>query len=239
MPAYHARMSLDDSPIHAVVFDMDGVICDSEPFLRAATQEMFRQRYQADVAEAEFLPFTGAGDDRFILGPGESRGLAMNLADDKALVYQLYLRQIRGRLRSVAGVGEFIQRCRRAQLKLAVASAGDAVRVRGNLRELGFGELTFHSLITAGDVDRKKPDPAAFQLAMHRLGVKPRFTLVIEDAIHGVTAACRAECRSLGMTSTFTADQLRDAGAAWTAPDFTELPGDLSKLLFNAPPPRR
>ncbi|MDQ1323637.1 MAG: hypothetical protein QG587_972, partial [Chloroflexota bacterium] len=98
----------------AVVFDMDGVLCDSEPFIAAAAAEALRRRYGITVAREDFLPFVGAGDDRFITGAAALHGVTVDLAVDKALTYEIYLELIAVSLQPVAGVHAFLDEARAA-----------------------------------------------------------------------------------------------------------------------------
>jgi beta-phosphoglucomutase len=77
--------------------------------------------------------------------------------------------------------------------------------------------------VTAGQVQRGKPDPEVYLTAAARLGVPPAACVVFEDAVVGVEAARRAGMAVVGVTTAHAAAELREAGAAWTAPDFTGL----------------
>jgi beta-phosphoglucomutase len=204
-----------------VVFDMDGVLVDSEPFIAEAAIRMFAEK-GATVRPEEFRPFVGTGEDRFLGGVAEARGLPFDPARDKARTYELYLGLIPGRLHPLAGAREFVADCRRRGLKLAVASSADAIKVAGNLRELGMSDATFDAVVTGSDVARKKPAPDLFLEAIRRLGLDPSSCLVIEDAIAGVAAARAAGARCLGLTTTFTPEQL--SAADWIAPDLANVP---------------
>src|SRR5262249_54255273 len=83
-------------PIAGVIFDMDGVLCDSEPFIAAAAIEMFRQTYQRAVMREDFAPFVGAGEDRFIGGVAEKYGIKLTMPRDKQRTYAIYLQEIKG-----------------------------------------------------------------------------------------------------------------------------------------------
>ena len=109
----------------AVIFDMDGVLCDSEPFIAAAAAEALRRRYGITVAQEDFLPFVGAGDDRFIAGAAALHGVTVDPAVDKALTYEIYLELIAASLQPVAGVHAFLADVRAAGLRLAVATGSD------------------------------------------------------------------------------------------------------------------
>jgi HAD superfamily hydrolase (TIGR01509 family) len=209
--------------IAGVIFDMDGVLVESEPFIAEAAVQMFAEKGVA-VRPEDFRPFIGTGEDRFLGGVAEARGVTLDMPRDKARTYAIYLELIRGRLEPLPGVAEFIERCRARGLRLAVASSADRVKVEGNLRELGLPEGTFDAVVVGEDVARKKPAPDIFLEAARRLGLEPSTCLVIEDAVSGVSAARVAGCRCLGITSSFSAGQLTAAGAGWTAENLASAP---------------
>jgi HAD superfamily hydrolase (TIGR01509 family) len=213
----------NDRKIAGVIFDMDGVLVESEPFIAEAAVRMFAEKGVA-VRPEDFRPFIGTGEDRFLGGVAEARGVELDMPRDKARTYEIYLELIRGRLEPLPGVAGFIARCRFRSLKLAVASSADRVKDEGNLRELGLPVGTFDTVVVGEDVARKKPAPDIFLEAARRLGLDPSSCLVIEDAVSGVAAAKGAGCRCLGITSSFSVGQLVAAGAGWTAADLTSAP---------------
>lgn len=221
--------------LRGVIFDMDGVLCDSEPFICEAACRMFAERHGRAVAPEDFRPFVGTGEDRFLGGVAEKHGVTLDLPADKQFTYAVYLEIIRGRLRPLNGVGDFLAACRRRGWPLAVASSADAVKVEGNLREIGFPAATFDACINGLMVSNKKPAPDLFLLAAGRLGVPPAHCLVVEDAPNGIRAAVAAGCPALGITSTFPAPELRAAGAQWTAADLEEAGRLLPQIDPTAP----
>lgn len=209
--------------IAGVIFDMDGVLVESEPFIAEAAVRMFAEKGVA-VRPEDFRPFIGMGEDRFLGGVAEARGVVLDLPRDKVRTYEIYLELIRGRLEPLPGVADFIGRCRSLGLRLAVASSADRMKVEGNLRQLGLPSGTFDAVVVGEDIIRKKPAPDIFLEASRRLGREPGVCLVIEDAVSGVTAARAAGARCLGITTSFSADRLIAAGAKWTAPDLRRVP---------------
>jgi len=207
-----------------IIFDMDGVLCDSEPFIAEAAQRMFQETYGLSVTRGDFAPFVGAGEDRFIGGVAEKYGVALTMPRDKQRTYAIYLDIIQGRLHPLPGAVDFIHQCRGRGLKLALATSADRIKMEGNLREIGIPKDTFDAIVAGEDVTKKKPDPHIFLLAAQRIGLPPAACLVIEDAVNGVKAGKAAGCRCLGITSTFPADALRAVGADDTAPDLAHVP---------------
>lgn len=220
--------------ITGVIFDMDGVLCDSERFICAAAMEMFRRRYKTEVHPDDFLPFVGAGENRYISGVGEKYGIETKLPEDKVYTYEIYLELIKGQLPPLDGVLEFIGAMRKNGIKLAVASAADRVKVDGNLAEIGIPAKSFDAVITGSDVAKHKPDPECFLMAAKAIGIDPESALVVEDANNGCKAAKSAGAWCLGLTTSFPAEQLTQSGADWTAPNLGNVPNELMKKLTGA-----
>lgn len=216
--------------IRGIIFDMDGVLCDSEPFICEAACRMFRERGVL-VQPEDFRPFVGMGEERFLGGVAEIYGAKLDLATAKARTYAIYQESIRGRLQPLNGAGAFLDACRARGLRMAVASSADEVKVAANLAELGFPASRFDAVINGLLVARKKPAPDIFLLAAERIGLPPEDCLVAEDAPAGLRAAQAAGCAALGVRSSFDDATLRAAGASWTVRDLAEacawLPGIL------------
>lgn len=210
--------------ILGIIFDMDGVLCDSEPFICEAAQQMFRERYGLTIPPEDFHPFVGTGEGRYISGPAEKYGCRLKLPDDKERIYEIYLELIKGRLKPLAGANDFIRECRFKKIKIAIATSADHVKLNGNLAEIGLAPELFDALVCGGEVVRKKPDPEIFALAARKLRLPAENCLVIEDAPSGFKAAKAAGMRALGLTTSFNAAILKSAGADWTAADFKHLP---------------
>lgn len=209
--------------LKAIIFDMDGVLVDSEPFIREAAVNMFAER-GVTVQPEDFLPFTGAGEDRFIGGVAEKYDVALDPERDKDRTYEIYGEIAKGKLHPLPGVHDFIDRARSKGLKLAVASAADKVKVEINLREMGLSREIFDAVVTGSDVTHKKPDPEIFLKAAELMGMQPAECLVAEDAMNGIKAARAAGMRCLGITTSFTPEELQ---ADWHAPNLGEAPDEV------------
>jgi cytidine deaminase len=210
---------MNNMKIQGVIFDMDGVLCDSEPLIAEAAGQMFREKYGVPATAADFHPFIGTGEERFLGGVAEKYGVALQPGVDKAHTYAIYLELIVGRLQPLPGAHAFVAAARQRGLKLAVATSADRIKLHGNLTAIRLPESSFDAIITGSEVPRKKPHPDIFLLAAERLGVSPADCLVVEDAPSGLQAGRAAGCACLGITSTFDAATLRAAGAAWIEPD--------------------
>lgn len=215
----------DGRALRGVIFDMDGVLVMSEPILARAAGRMFAEK-GFEVRHEEFHPFIGMGEDRYLGGVAEARGIPFDPERDKARTYELYLEQIKGALKPLPGVVDFVAECRRRGFKTAVASSADEVKVVGNLDEIGLPPRVFDVVVSGSRVARKKPAPDIFLEACRCLELTPEQCLVIEDALSGVAAALSAGARCLAVTTSFSADQLREARADWVAPSLAEAPAE-------------
>jgi len=209
-------------PIQAVIFDMDGVLCDSEPFITRAGVELFAREHGLTVQYDDFKPFTGMGDGRFIEGVAEKYGRTIDVERDKQRLYDYYLESIAGVLEPLPGAAAFVQGCVECGLAIAVASAADRRKVEGNLKQIGLEAAAFGAIVTGSDVEKKKPDPEGFLLAARQLGVNPHHCLVLEDAVAGIEAARAMDAWAWGVTTTFSAEDLRAAGAHETVADLRD-----------------
>jgi HAD superfamily hydrolase (TIGR01509 family) len=210
--------------LRGIIFDMDGVLCDSEPFICEAACRMFAQNHGVTVQPEDFIPFVGAGENRYLGGVAAKHGVTLDLETDKARTYEIYLQIIRGRLGPLPGVREFIAECRRRGLKLAVATSADRVKMEGNLREIGLPADNFDVTVNGLEIERKKPAPDIFLLAARRLGLEAADCVVVEDAPNGIAAGKSAGARCLGLTTSFDEATLRAAGADWVAPNLAHAP---------------
>ena len=218
------------SRFDAVIFDMDGVLVDSEAFICQAAIAMFGE-LGVQAQESDFLPFVGMGENRYLGGVAEKYAAPFSLERDKARTYAIYLDLIVGQLDALPGVHDFIGELKANGFKTAVASSADLVKVAANLREIGLPFDSFEAVVNGMDVEHKKPAPDIFLLAAERIQVDPQRSLVVEDAISGVTAAKAAGAQCLGLTTSFPAGDMHEAD--WIAPDLSAVPAALRGLLFG------
>jgi HAD superfamily hydrolase (TIGR01509 family) len=194
----------------AVIFDMDGVLTDSEPIINAAAVAMFRER-GVTVRPEDFTPFIGAGENRYIGGVAELYGVQGDIAQMKHRTYEIYLDMVARDLVAFPGAVELVRACRTAGFKIAVASSADLVKVAANLNRIGLPPAFFDAVITAEQVEHKKPAPDIFLAAARGVGVPPAQCVVVEDAVNGIAAALAAGMRCIAVASSFPAAQLQRA----------------------------
>ena len=204
--------------IKAVLFDMDGVLLDSEHYICQAGIEMFKEK-GFHVAPEDFLPFTGMGENKYLGGVAEKYNIPFQIEKDKARTYEIYAVLVKDKLKPLAGVENFITKCLGKGLKIAVASSADRIKVLINLKEIGIPENLFHTIVSGLDVENKKPAPDVFLKAAEGVGTSARHCLVVEDAVSGVTAGKEAGAKVLALTTSFNSTDLSEAD--WITTDLS------------------
>jgi HAD superfamily hydrolase (TIGR01509 family) len=206
--------------LKAILFDMDGVLVDSEKLIAEAAVILFAER-GAVANVADFLPYIGTGEKRFLEGVSELYKVELQ-ANDKDYLYEIYGRIAPSSLKPIKGVFEFLDYCKQHGLKTAIATSADHVKIGINFTAVGLKESMFDTIVNGLDVERKKPFPDIYLKAAERLGVHPSECLVIEDAVNGIDAGLAAGCKCLGLTTTFNAEQLHKA--QWITSDLASIP---------------
>ena len=196
--------------IRAVIFDMDGVLVDSEKLINTAAITMFKEKGLI-VQPGDFLPFVGAGEDRYIGGVAEQYDFPLDGPAAKQRTYEIYLELAPSQLDVFPGALDLLHACRQAGLLIAVASSADEIKVHANLQTIGLPLDIWNTVVKGEDAPRKKPAPDGFLFAAEKLNVKPSECVVVEDAINGVRAAKAAGMRCVAVATSFSPDRLHEA----------------------------
>ena len=185
----------------AVIFDMDGVLADTEPINEQALAAVLARR-GASLTEEEYRGTVGQSNDTSWAWMIERFGLT----DTAAVLEQEYecelLPMVSAGVVPSAGVVELVGELRASGIRLAVASSSPRVAVGAVLGALGLTRA-FDVVVTGEDVAAGKPSPDIFRLASERLGVTPAECLVIEDSPHGIEAAHRAGMSSVAVKTRY------------------------------------
>jgi beta-phosphoglucomutase len=210
----------------AVIFDLDGVIINSEE-LHARAKRRTLDRFDISYPESIFEEFKGRPDldfwsyvvhklsgDTFSVSclDGYKRIVYISLADEISLI---------------PGAMEFIRQMREAFPRMALVSS--ATMPDFSIADRKFGiRPWFDHMILGEDTELHKPHPEPYIMALTRLGTKAPETIVIEDSPNGVRSAKAAGCFVLGIATGFATSELMAAGADYAAETF-----DALTLLLN------
>lgn len=200
--------------VSGVLFDMDGVLCDSEEPSRMAGVDVFAEM-GVEVTVEDFVPFMGTGEANFLGGVAAVKGVKdFNTEAAKKRFFEIYLDKY---AKPNSGIGfpgalELITQCKNRGLKVAVASSADRIKVDANLAAAGLPLSLFDAIVSADAFQNLKPAPDIFLAASKILSVPVSECIVIEDALAGVQAAKAAQMRCIAVTTTLTEDTLNAAG---------------------------
>lgn len=217
--------------IKGILFDMDGVLIDSEPLILHAAISYFAS-IGVSVKKEDFTPFIGAGDRRFLCGVAEKYGLTIDFEEAKKKLFSFY-EDFAMEVGPLDGVHRFIANAKKAGLKVAVATSGAPAKVAINLKSIGLSESDFDLVVTGAMIKRNKPAPDIYQLAALAMGLPTEECLVMEDAINGIHAGKEAGCTVCGLTTTFTVTSLFDAGADLVVTSLDSFEDFSSVEMFN------
>lgn len=192
----------------AAIFDMDGVLIDSEPLWRRAEVQAFRSA-GLELTEDDCRATTGMRIDDVVGYWFAQRALTGRSVEEVAGdVLERVCRLIRHEGMPLPGVYEAFQVLRGAGLRLALATSSPPRVIEAVLDRLDL-RGTFEVLSSAADEERGKPDPAVYLSTARRLGVDPSLCIAFEDSLAGIQSARAARMRV----------------AAVPAPESFDLPG--------------
>lgn len=204
------RNPVNVAGVAAVVFDMDGVLVDSEPLINAAAVAMFRESGLTLRAE-DIRPFTGADEEGYIGGVAQKYNFPLDSAAAKKRTNEIYLELVPLKLEAFPGAVELVRTCKNAGLKVALASSADRIKIDANLKKIGLAPEDWDAIVAAEDVVHQKPGADVFLASAQKMSVSPERCVVIEDTINGVQAAKAVGMRSVAVAHSFPAEQLRAA----------------------------
>ena len=216
----------------AIIFDMDGVIVDTNPHHRTAWRE-FYQRYGKTLTDEAFVEHVLGKHNTHIIahlfdGQTLTPDEVLRLGNEKeALFRELY----RPDIVAVAGLVDFLKALKAAGILTAVATSAPVENLDFVIDALKLRPY-FDALLNESMVSCPKPDPEIYQKAMATLGVEPGESVVFEDSMTGIRAARASGATVVGLATTQTPDELRPF-VDDVIGDFTEMTPDRLRRLVN------
>lgn len=198
----------------AVIFDLDGVLVDSEPLSLGVLAEEMRALgivdATADEVGRQFLGVSLKVIRAYVadrLGRPVPEAFVQRFEDRLLAIYP-------EKLRVIDGVPELLNQLQDAGIGIAIATGGSLHRMGETLRISGLDRWFQGRAFSADQVAQGKPAPDLFLLAARELGVDPKDCVILEDSPHGVTGALRAGARAVGFTGGSHLDLSRAEHAA-------------------------
>ena len=195
--------------LEAVLFDMDGVIIDSEPLWTEAERQLLARRmlkYSPQLKTAMMGRDAKEAVGFLINHYNLSEGVDEIIAERNQLIADLFQEH----LQAVPDVLELLRSVRDSGIKTGLASSSAKKLVELAVNKLGIAGL-FDLSLSGDQVARGKPAPDIYLAAAEKLGVDPGNCLVIEDAPLGVAAAKAAGMRCLAISMSASESELAEA----------------------------
>ncbi|MCE7058051.1 HAD family phosphatase [Algoriphagus sp. AGSA1] len=193
--------------LQAVIFDMDGVICHTNPFHSIAFQQFFAKR-DLNPTEEEYAAHMYGKNNGYILSHFlgrkiEGEELAMLEDEKEGLFREIYKDEVN----PITGFMEFFEKLKSEGLLTAVATSAPRANLDLIIGTLGIG-TKMQSQLASEDVAKHKPDPEVYLKSAAKLGVKPENCLVFEDSFSGASAGINAGMKVVGVLSSHTKEEL-------------------------------
>ena len=200
--------------IKAIIFDMDGLMIDSEPFHHRAFDAVFRQFGRELTAKENAEEYVGISDldaaRKMVAKYGfiDSEGHKITAEDLAKRAQAEYMKLITGQIAEhiQPGLRELLQTLKVNGFRMAIASGSTKAEIEGVIRALKLEEFFGDHYYSAEEVEKGKPHPDLFSYAAHRLGVGNNECLVLEDANSGIAAATKAHMHSYAIPSAETGE---------------------------------
>ncbi len=193
----------------AVIFDMDGVIVDSEPRHERAFLDVVTEIGYGDKHGIRFADYVGRSDQELWVDFVAKNNPPHKLESLLAMKRQRVVEIIRREQPLFDGLPELIEQLA-GEYALALASGSERAVVDEVLLLKGLRRF-FPVTVSASDIVRGKPAPDIFLRAAELLGIPPRNCWVIEDSKPGIAAGVAAGMRVIAITNTHPPEQLRGA----------------------------
>lgn len=198
--------------IKCVLFDMDGVVIDTEPQYDIFWSRM-SDKYNTGIPHFEkVIKGTTLHNilDKYFSGLSEE--------ETNKLVNKLDEFEVNMQFNEIPGAFSFIKELKEQGVKIGLVTSSLGKKMDAVYNRLHFDKL-FDTVITGTDVTRSKPDPQGYLLAAERLGMKPKDCVVFEDSFAGIEAGKAAGMTVVGLYTTHPQEAIKGKGVI-AIPDF-------------------
>lgn len=209
--------------IKAFLFDMDGVLADTEDISIAVGIEYFGS-IGRKAEKKDFEKHLGMGECEFFMGTARELGVTISYKDASAFFFDHYEDLAKKKQIALPGGKALVESAKRAGIKVAICSSAPQWKVYKNLELMGLDPASMDYVVSGADVKRSKPYGDIYQLALIRFGLEGKDALVFEDTVGGIKAGKNAGCPVCGLTNTINSELAYSAGADIVISDLSAIP---------------
>ncbi len=193
---------------HALLFDMDGVLVDTEKVHEKSRQIIYK-KYGMDYNMLKDIPVIGRNTDSIFIDVNSRIQFPIPLEKAIQEKRNVFVSLLNEPIKPLPGVREILESYH-SRLKIGLVSASARQNIDAVMQNTGLA-LYFDCIISAEDVKSFKPDPQCYFLGASRLKIAPEECVVFEDSQIGVEAAINAGMKVIGVGTGHTADDLSNA----------------------------
>jgi mannitol-1-/sugar-/sorbitol-6-phosphatase len=209
---------LMSQPIQAIIFDLDGVIIDSNPAI-VTFWDHWAKQFGFELTQDMILEWVYG---RKVTATIEGLFSKATEEEQQAIRDAGYAFDAAMHPTGIEGVQNFVQALKVLDFPRGVATSSHKERMEQMLERIGLPHH-FEYSITAHDVNKGKPDPEPYLKMAQKLGIEPSACLVFEDAISGVQSAIAAGMICIGIGNSYTIERLKAEGACEVIENFKSL----------------
>jgi HAD superfamily hydrolase (TIGR01509 family) len=190
-----------------VIFDMDGVIIDSEPIHVASEKELCAS-LGIHISQTEHDSFIGTTSKIMWQGIKKAYKLRQSIPELIALERSYYVKYLKREkdVKPIEGAVEFIKELWTHDFNLGIASSSPHSQINLILDKFGLKPY-FGTVVSGDDVKHGKPHPEIFLKTARLMDARPDTCIIIEDSHNGVTAAKKAKMKCIGFKNPNSGDQ--------------------------------
>ncbi|NQU67169.1 MAG: HAD family phosphatase [Candidatus Marinimicrobia bacterium] len=191
--------------IKAILFDMDGVVVDSEPLYMQAEIQLFRQ-YGVEIPDDDWKLFRGCTEEAFYKISMERYGIQEEESTFRQKGRALVFEEFSAHLKFMDGFLSLIEMVRKHfSTGLVTSSPGDVFEFVNDRLKL---KKYFHQIIFGGMTQNGKPHPEPYLTVMKILDVLPEECVIIEDSIHGINAGLASGAKVIALTGSVNPEDM-------------------------------
>jgi beta-phosphoglucomutase len=214
----------------AAIFDMDGVIIDSNPYHKISLRQ-FCEKYGFHLTDEELINrIYGRTNKEWIanlFGALSKEELTRYGEEKESLFREVFKNDIR----ALTGLPEFLKSLKQNDIPMAIGTSAPRSNVDFVLSHTGLGEY-FSAILDESNVEQGKPNPEIYLKVAAKLGYEPSRCVVFEDSLSGVESARRAGAKVVGVATTHSFEELGHTD--FIIKDFSDLdPSFLFSTLFS------
>ncbi len=186
--------------IKAVLFDMDGVLVNTETFYIQALIEILLEEIGVNLTEKEVGKYAGLIYTEKLKGIFKERNIKGDPYEIAEKSRRRFLQIIKGKIELLPGAKDLLDQLFSSEIKLGLVSSSKRMVVDLVLKETKVHDF-FDVIVTQDDVKNLKPHPEPYLLASRKLNVKPEECVVIEDSEHGILSAKSAGMKCIALAN--------------------------------------